>query len=201
MIGAVRNDRDANGTLRQASMRGARRLVSFTSGLLAGLALASPDEPGPEADEQAGEQAQRNQGPGLDDTQSGRADAERGRLRVGVRLDVGLEPFERGDGVPLLGFKLPTALSPPGALGGAGGGHGIEPPLGEDNFGGGAFCPSVNPGVQVRHREPAGREEHHDERHSHEQPSPQGRPPVTFLHLTAVGSRQAITSAATLRCE
>jgi hypothetical protein len=38
--------------------------------------VAAPDQSGPEADEQAGEQAQRNQGPGLDDPLSGRADAD-----------------------------------------------------------------------------------------------------------------------------
>ena len=68
---------------------------------LAGLWRAwrwpAPDEPSPEADEQAGEQAQRNQGPGLDDTQSGRADAERGRLWVRISFDFSLSPIKRSD--------------------------------------------------------------------------------------------------------
>ena len=68
--------------------------------------------------------------------------------------------LERRDGGLLLGFKLPAERSAFGALGGAGLRHRVESALGEDNLGGGAFCPSVNPGVEVRHREPTGREEH-----------------------------------------
>jgi hypothetical protein len=56
----------------------------------------------------------------LDDTQSGRADAERGGLRVCHRLGVDTGLLDRRDGGLLLGFKLPAERPALGALGGAG---------------------------------------------------------------------------------
>jgi hypothetical protein len=75
-----------------------------------------------------------------------------------LTFDTGL--LERRDGGLLLGFKLPAERPTLGALSGAGLRNRVESALGEDNLGGGAFCPSVNAGVQVGHREPAGREKH-----------------------------------------
>jgi hypothetical protein len=91
----------------------------------------SPDQSGAEADEQAGEQAQGHHAAGLDDMQPGRAHAERGGLRVCLRLDVGRKPLERRDGVLLVGLELPAERSAPGAFCSAGLRHGIEPALGQ----------------------------------------------------------------------
>src|SRR5258708_26960978 len=119
---------DRASTPPRSTLQRRRAMVAWNS-------LSGPDEAGPEADKQSGEQAERDHGAGLDEVKGGGAHAQRRGLRVRVGPDAGLGPGEGGDRVLLLVLQAPALRPAPLALGLPGLGEGVELALGEDDLG------------------------------------------------------------------
>jgi hypothetical protein len=105
----------------------------------------SPDEPSPEADEQATEKKHSSI---IEPARTAFSRAGLTPIRGGVRAASALRSTLACStdalGGPLVGFKLPAERPALGARGGAGHRHHVESALGEHSLSGGAFCPSLD---------------------------------------------------------